>query len=169
LILIVKPKLFLDVDGPLNPYAAKPTRRPEGYLTYRYFNGQWIEGRHGMRVWLNPAHGPMLLALGGLVDLWWLTSWMELANTLIAPKIGLPELPVLDFTPKRYNRPWTADVVDEFVPGEPFAWFDDDFTKVDLEWGKQRTKKTPTLLVRVDPRIGLRQEDADWVEDWASR
>lgn len=29
------PLLFLDVDGPLNPYAAKPEKRPEGYTTLR--------------------------------------------------------------------------------------------------------------------------------------
>jgi hypothetical protein len=30
-----RPLLFLDVDGPLNPYAAQPERRPEGYTTIR--------------------------------------------------------------------------------------------------------------------------------------
>lgn len=29
------PLLFLDVDGPLNPYAAQQERRPEGYTTLR--------------------------------------------------------------------------------------------------------------------------------------
>lgn len=28
-----RPVLYLDVDGPLNPYAAKPERRPESYAT----------------------------------------------------------------------------------------------------------------------------------------
>ncbi|MDQ0932254.1 hypothetical protein QFZ49_002184 [Streptomyces turgidiscabies] len=30
-----RPLLFLDVDGPLNPYAAKPEKRPDGYTTLR--------------------------------------------------------------------------------------------------------------------------------------
>ncbi|WP_199809663.1 hypothetical protein [Streptomyces sp. NRRL F-2799] len=30
-----RPLLFLDVDGPLNPYAAQPERRPDGYTTLR--------------------------------------------------------------------------------------------------------------------------------------
>lgn len=28
-----RPLLFLDVDGPLSPYAAKPEKCPEGYIT----------------------------------------------------------------------------------------------------------------------------------------
>lgn len=34
-----RPLLFLDVDGPLNPYAAKPTKRPDGYTTLRVPRG----------------------------------------------------------------------------------------------------------------------------------
>ncbi len=32
---VSRPLLFLDVEGPLNPYAAKPERRPEGCTTIR--------------------------------------------------------------------------------------------------------------------------------------
>lgn len=32
---LVRPVLLLDVDGLLNPYAAKPHRRPEGYQAHR--------------------------------------------------------------------------------------------------------------------------------------
>ncbi|MFE0674948.1 hypothetical protein [Streptomyces sp. NPDC058867] len=53
---MARPLLFLDVDGPLNPWAAKPERRPEGCTTIRATAGP---GRP-LRVWLNPAHGPAL-------------------------------------------------------------------------------------------------------------
>lgn len=59
----MRPILFLDVDGPLNPYAAKPHRRPEGYQTFRFHAGTPEWGKRGLRVWLNPSHGPQLLAL----------------------------------------------------------------------------------------------------------
>ncbi len=55
-----RPLLFLDVDGPLNPYAAKPERRPDGYTTIRVP----MADRRPLRVWLNPGHGAALLALG---------------------------------------------------------------------------------------------------------
>jgi hypothetical protein len=54
-----RPLLFLDVDGPLNPYAAQPERRPEGYTTIR----ATVRPGRPLRVWLNPSHGPALLSL----------------------------------------------------------------------------------------------------------
>jgi hypothetical protein len=92
----VKPILFLDVDGPLNPYAAKPSRRPEGYETHRMrpsgFDQPW---QKPLRVWLNPAHGSYLIALP--YELMWATTWGAEANEWIAPHISLPELPAVDW------------------------------------------------------------------------
>lgn len=53
----MRPILYLDVDGPLNPYAAKPHRRPEGYSTHRMLPDSWrARGyRKPLRVWLNWA------------------------------------------------------------------------------------------------------------------
>lgn len=36
-----KPLLLIDVDGPLNPYAAQAERRPEGYTTHRMRPTGW--------------------------------------------------------------------------------------------------------------------------------
>lgn len=43
-----RPLLYLDVDGPLNPYAAKPHRRPAGYATHRMKPEGWI-AQHPVR------------------------------------------------------------------------------------------------------------------------
>ncbi len=37
----MRPVLLLDVDGPLNPYAAQPQRRPAGYGTHRLLTPRW--------------------------------------------------------------------------------------------------------------------------------
>ncbi len=60
-----KPLLLIDVDGPLNPYAAQAQRRPEGYSTHRMRPTGWTaaESRRPLRVWLNHTHGAQLLAL----------------------------------------------------------------------------------------------------------
>lgn len=75
----MKPLLLIDVDGPLNPYAAKASRRPEGYDTHRMRPTGW-EGPHvkPLRVWLNPEHGPALTALP--FELAWCTTWQAEAN-----------------------------------------------------------------------------------------
>src|SRR5690606_4003047 len=77
----VRPVLFLDVDGPLLPLGGDPdsgTRdtAPDSYL-----------GR------LTPELGQRLTALS--CDLAWATTWEDDANLDIAPRIGLPHLPVV--------------------------------------------------------------------------
>ncbi|XVV07074.1 HAD domain-containing protein [Actinosynnema sp. CA-248983] len=176
--------LMLDVDGPLNPCAAKPSKRPAGYRTFRYTrSGGWHTGRdarryRGLRVWLNPAHGPALRALAadtGL-ELVWATTWLDLANELVAPAIGLPELPVVRFPDLDRERGWPPDgewkwrAVAAYAAGRPLAWFDDELDAwsaargaFDLERGG-----APTRLCTVDPRRGLTDEHFDDVRAWAA-
>lgn len=74
-----RPLLLLDVDGPLNPWAAKPCRRPDGYTTHRLRPSGWEHAKKPLRVWLSPAHGPMLLdfSAGNNVELAWATTWQD--------------------------------------------------------------------------------------------
>jgi hypothetical protein len=37
----MRPMLLVDVDGPLNPYAAKPHRRPAGCTTHHLLTPRW--------------------------------------------------------------------------------------------------------------------------------
>jgi hypothetical protein len=92
----VRPLLLVDVDGPLNPYAAKPEKRPAGYVTHRMRPTGW-DAPHikPLRVWLNPDHGPALLKLP--YDLVWCTTWQAEANVWIGPHLGLPDLPHVSF------------------------------------------------------------------------
>ncbi|MET4923331.1 hypothetical protein P3L51_13370 [Streptomyces sp. PSRA5] len=98
-----RPLLLLDVDGPLNPYAAR-LPRPRGYTTHHLHPSSWLSRqtpgsrphRRGLRVRLNPAHGPILTGLP--FELAWATTWMHEANTMIAPAVGLPtDLPVIEW------------------------------------------------------------------------
>ncbi|MFJ6081809.1 hypothetical protein ACIQI8_10420 [Streptomyces sp. NPDC092369] len=151
-----RPLLFLDVDGPLNPYAAQPERRPEGYTTLRVT----FQSRR-LRVWLNPAHGAALLALD--YDLCWATTWMDTANRWIGPVVGLPELPYVDFGESLFaHRPdgvhWKTEAILAYADGRPFAWVDDEQSPADDEFVAAR-HPAPALLHHVDPRIGLREPD----------
>src|SRR4051812_11032539 len=77
-----RPILFLDVDGPLIPFG-EGAREP---LTHE---GNPLLGR------LDPTVGPRLLALP--CDPVWATTWRHEANDTIAPLLGLPRLPVVDW------------------------------------------------------------------------
>ena len=166
----MKPILFLDVDGPLNPWQAKSHRRPDGYETHRMRPSGWQEPwRKPLRVWLNPQHGPQLLALP--YTLVWGTTWGEEANEWIAPHIGLPTLPVVDWPElhaKRgdgtYFKTW--DLV-AYAAGRPFAWVDDEIRQADRDY-VDRCHDGPALLHHVSPRLGLLPADFETLAAWAA-
>jgi hypothetical protein len=76
-----RPLLFLDVDGPLLPFGDGPQREPSGTATDSHLKR------------LDPRVGPRLAALQ--CELVRATTWEEEANTDIAPRLGLPPLPVV--------------------------------------------------------------------------
>ncbi|MFE2967540.1 hypothetical protein ACFXKC_28480 [Streptomyces sp. NPDC059340] len=168
-----RPLLLIDVDGPLNPYAAKPSRRPEGYQTHRMRPSGWEQPwQKPLRVWLNPSHGPALQALP--FDLVWCTTWAAEANEWIAPHIGLPDLPVVDWSkdapgPRR-DQPggtfWKTQHVVKWAQGRPFAWIDDDIDDQDRDYVEEH-HDGPALLHFVSPRAGLLQPDFDALTAWA--
>lgn len=176
------PVLFLDVDGPLNPYAAKPERRPEGCTTLRVPRTQvmpasavtaytsWSREKP-VRVWLNPGHGPALLRLG--YELCWATTWMAAANRWVAPVLGLPELPYVDFGDALFaERPdgvhWKTELVVAHAAGRPFAWVDDELSEADSAYVADH-HRGPALLHHVNPRLGLHDDDFAALADWLAR
>jgi hypothetical protein len=174
-----RPLLYVDVDGVLNPYAAKAHRRPEGYGTHRPMPPSWVGGTDAMgrkvkslRVWLNPSHGPALLALTDRFELWWATTWQHEANEFIGPLIGLPELPVVEWTgPMFGNGPdgtfWKTTQLVEHAAGRPFAWIDDDISDDDRQY-VARQHPGPALLHYVNPALGLLDGDFATMANWAT-
>ncbi|RPK64885.1 hypothetical protein EES42_26420 [Streptomyces sp. ADI95-17] len=178
----MRPVLLVDVDGPLNPYAAKPCRRPEGYETHRFLTPRWEAAERRrligtglpdkavkpLRVWLDPSHGPALEALP--LDLVWATTWEEEANEFIAPVLGLPELPFIAWSPSRAVPGggvfWKTPEIVEWAQGRPFAWVDDEITEQDRTWVHEH-HDGPALLHRIDPRHGLSGDDFATLTAWA--
>ncbi|WP_344326081.1 HAD domain-containing protein [Kitasatospora putterlickiae] len=161
----VRPLLFLDVDGPLIPFGGlAPSRRggTEGST----------DAANPLLNRLDPAVGRRLAMLG--YELVWATTWDEDANEDVAPRLGLPSLPVLpwpepsegDEQDARAGRHWKTRPIVAWASGRAFAWVDDEITRADREWVAAH-HDGPALLHHVDPRVGLGPEDFAVLAEWA--
>jgi hypothetical protein len=161
-----RPYLLLDVDGPLNPHRAK-TILP-GYALHDIH-----EGEKTWTLLLSQQHGVELNALAASFELVWATSWEHGANRLIAPRLGLPELPVIIWPPDARSRPrrkpssWKTRYVAEWVGVRPFVWVDDEVNRFDRAHLQAFGGLGRHLLHRVDASRGLTVEDFAVLRAWA--
>lgn len=163
----MRPILLLDIDGVLNPWAAESC--PSGYVPYR-FRVRW---RYRRQAWLRPEHGPALLGLAERTgaELVWATNWAHDANTMVGAALGLPALPVVEFAgPFSDSGPdWKFPAVGRFAYGRPLAWVDDDFELRSAAKARFLARRDPpTLLVPVDPAVGVTGDDLAGIERWLS-
>ncbi|WP_436773452.1 hypothetical protein [Yinghuangia sp. YIM S09857] len=169
----LRPLLFLDVDGPLIPFG----RASGAYPTYDMAGVPPEVADHPFLPRLDPAHGPQLAGLA--CDLVWATAWEGEANTYLAPRLGLPQLPVVEWpvaSPAddrnlRTGLHWKTRALVAYASDRPFAWVDDEITGVDTAWVAAH-HGTHALLHRVDPGEGLSSADyaelAAWLRDAAA-
>ena len=73
----------------------------------------------------------------------WATAWEHEANEVVAPWLGLPELPVVEFPPAeeddlRVGLHFKTRALVGWAAGRPFAWVDDEITGTDREWVRAR-------------------------------
>jgi hypothetical protein len=153
----IRPYLLLDVDGVLNPFAAEVC--PEPYREYDFFPGEDA-------VRLADVHGEWLRDLARTFDLVWATGWGHQADQFIAPTLGLPRLPVILFPRIAFDPALKVPAIDDYVGDRPLAWLDDIVTPEAQSWAAART--APTLLVAVDPAVGLTAEIVAELKRWAA-
>ncbi|MBD0673027.1 hypothetical protein [Streptomyces sp. CBMA156] len=161
-----RPLLFLDVDGPLIPFGDPP---PGGYPTHRspYVPTGAVPGGNPLVTRVDPELGSRLLGLPA--EPVWATTWLEDANECLAPWLGLPRLPVVDWPVDAEDGPggvhWKTRTLVEWAGGRPFAWVDDEITGADRRWVAAHSP-TRALLHRVDPRRGLGDADFTALDAW---
>ncbi|WP_338703672.1 HAD domain-containing protein [Streptomyces sp. Q6] len=157
------PLLFLDVDGPLIPFGPPP---PGGHPTYA---PDPDPSGHPLLARVNPALGAALAALP--CELVWATTWMDDANALVAPRLGLPALPVLDrqeedaATREHEALHWKTRALVAQAAGRPFVWIDDEIGRADRDWVAAHHPGR-ALLRRTDPWRGIAAGDLDVVGEW---
>ena len=147
-----RPLLFLDVDGTLLPFAGAA--------------GQMDDEPNPLLAGLSPEHGRRLAALP--CDMVWATTWMAEANEVLAPRLGLPQLPIVDWPDDDDDDGrlhWKTRHLVEWAAGRRFVWVDDEITDADRSW-VAANHSSPALLHRVDPRHGLTDADYNTIAGW---
>lgn len=180
----MRPVVLLDIDGVLNAIDEDPEgpRRapygePEEWLT----DLVPIAGvEYPVRV-----HRSVCEWLGRLrevADVRWLTTWShgDRCNSVIAPLVGLPELPIECYERYRHRSKyvdpaslcwWKLSAVQEAAerePWRPIVWVDDDISLSPwaVQWVQHASRGRLAPVHAVVPRsqLGLTMQDMDQID-----
>lgn len=166
-----RPLLFLDVDGTVLPIGAPPRPRPGGSPAFPVGPTPEDIAAYPDLSRIDPAHGRRLAALP--CDLVWATAWMSDANDVIAPSLGLPDLPWVEWPEpseedeqdERDGLHWKTRAMVRWAAGRDFAWVDDEITRADHVWVAAH-HPARALLRRVDAEQGLTEADFVALDTW---
>lgn len=190
----LKPYLFLDVDGPVNPYRlitrkghlepkARKGEERYSYTKHHLYPKDW-DG--GLPVLLSKQMGADLDSLQDSFDLVWATTWEHEANELLSPLLGLPDdLPVIEWDlthPSLQNHlpdrgSWKTPLLVDWLearPSRPWVFVDDELFRKDRDYVRAHLTDTaegshPWWMLRIDPLHGLRRNDVEDLRQWARR
>jgi hypothetical protein len=95
------------------------------------------------------------------------------ANESVAPRLALPELPVVvwpepsdeDERDERAGLHWKTRAILNWAARRPFVWVDDEITDTDRAWVSARHGER-ALLHRVDSCRGLTDADFTVLNEW---
>lgn len=159
------PVWFLDIDGVINSYPAPKAHMVKKYGEYRH------EEILGYPIWYSPDVVSFINQVNALemVEVVWLTTWVQRALTDFAPVVGLDPFPCIT-SREGSDFPflqdwWKWNRVKDFLQfneaNRPVVWTDDDLSRPIKANFRARFPETPACLVTPQSCPGLRTEDLD--------
>lgn len=159
-----RPLLYLDIDGVLNPLSPPD---PEQFTQHTI---------DGLTVNISSEHGAWLRELSDRYELVWATTWEHHANEHVGPLLGLPELPVVEFSTYRRKpsdprfriiqllemRKWAPIL--RHADGRSFAWIDD---VIPMRIKRQALPYRGIKLIHVNPHDGVTRHHVDKLLAWS--
>jgi hypothetical protein len=152
-----RPLILLDIDGVINVH-----------------NGDLLEGYAGHYLEVDGVGGfvaarddlePLLHRLAAIGDLMWASGWNDAGPVLLARLIPwLGHLPHLTFEWEGFNVE-KLPTIKAVVGDRDVVWLDDLMPSEASAWAAERSART--LLVTVDPEIGLDEHHVAAIEAWA--
>ena len=120
----------------------------------------WVPGNPLLER-LDPTVGPRRMARG--CELGWASTWMDDANDAVAPRLGLPRLPVVGWPEAHtdegpHGLHWKTRPLLAWAGHRPFIWIDDEISAMDRLWVSAQ-HEGQSLLHRVDPAKALTEDD----------
>lgn len=140
----------------LHPFGA--FARPEGFVEYGL---DVVPGDYP--VWVAARHGESLRELAADFEMAWVTGWAQDPN-LLCPLLGIDPMSRVPMPEIPFDPDLKVDQVAAFVGGRAVAWVDDAIGPAAREWATARP--APTLLVDVDPAVGLTEAHVARVREW---
>lgn len=165
------PLMLLDVDGVLNAFQYRPAETDQPADAYTDLHEYDVPTDFGRtyRFWTSPTLIAEIAALHatGTVDIAWLTTWENQANTHAARVLGLPTFPVAATRGGRFSDYyWKARAgLEAMQLGRPVIWIDDtEVTPTEID--AYRESDVPHLLIAPDPAVGLTRTHMDDVRQF---
>lgn len=148
---------FCDVDGAIAPTGKQHGRR------YEVFH---VGGWNGSAlVDLDVIEAIRWLLTIDAVDFRWCSNWEAEAPMLLAPALGLPDLPMAA-PPSREGGWWKETTVrDHAATGAPFIWTDDEIDRIG--GGRVDDLRSSGLVISTSARFGLTVDDVARIEAYA--
>lgn len=156
----MKPLLLLDIDGVLNPTYPDRTE----FTDFTHVETPWSN------FFLSPEQGELLRRLTKFVDIVWATSWVDYANEHISPFYGLPQLPVIYFTPEGAESLKIQNIIEYTVEhNKPFIWVDDEIEDTFYSNIQQKCGHEHFELITTNPDIGLTKKHVAQIYQFAQK